>query len=209
MHHFSEQYQTAVIADGIAALQRCGVSNVCAFRAGNFGADLATLRALAANKILFDTSYNVCYPVCRIAVSKPMLSPQKIEGVWEIPISYFDTFRGLRHVQVSAASNAEMEAALMYAYKSQWKTFVIVSHSFELIHRDKKTARYNGIQIRRFERLCRFLNKHNDKFRTRTFSELARETDLSEGTSNGKPYKMNPLLTIGRITEHTWQRYGW
>ena len=218
IRHFSESNQSAVIAEGIAALQRCGVFDICAFRAGNYGADLATLRALSFNGILYDTSYNYPYlkRACRIAEpeSPPLLSPQRIEGVWEIPIPYFDTFRGPRHVQVSAASNAELEAALMHAYKAQWKTFVIVSHSFELIHRDKSnTAQYNAIQTNRFEKLCHFLQKHSDKFRTRTFSELMQDENLDDSLdddpSKYESHVMSSLLTVCRLVEHARQRWGW
>jgi hypothetical protein len=216
MRHFSESNQAAIIAEGIAALQHCGIPEVCAFRAGNYGANLATLRALSFNGILYDTSYNYPYlnSACQITTPEPLLSPKRIEGVWEIPIPYFDTFRGPRHVQVSAASNAELEAALMHAYEAQWKTFVIVSHSFELVHREKEnTARYNAIQTRRFEKLCLFLKKHSDKFRTRTFSELAQDENLDDSLdddpSKYESHAMSSLLTVGRLVEHARQRWGW
>jgi len=217
IRHFSEGNQAAVIAEGISALQHCGVPEIRAFRAGNYGANLMTLRALSFNGILYDTSYNYPYlkSACQITTPtpKPLLAPQRIEGVWEIPIPFFDTFRGPRHVQVSAASNAEMEAALMHAYDAQWKTFVIVSHSFELIHRHKEgTAQYNAIQTRRFEKLCQFLKTHSDKFRTRTFSELAQDeniVDSSEDSSEYESHAMSSILVINRLVEHARQRWGW
>ena len=216
IRHFSESNQAGIFAEGIAALQHCGVSEVCAFRAGNYGANLATLRALSFNGILYDSSYNYPYlnTACQITTPEPLLSPKKIEGVWEIPIPYFDTFRGPRHVQVSAASNAELEAALMHAYESQWKTFVIVSHSFELIHRNKgNAAQYNAIQVNRFEKLCQFLKTHPDKFRMRTFSELEQDENLDDSLdddpSKYESHVMSSLVVIGRLVEHARQRWGW
>jgi hypothetical protein len=216
MRHFSESSQSAIIAEGIAALQHCGTPEIYAFRAGNYGANMATLRALSSNGILYDSSYNYPYlkTACQIETPEPLLSPKKIEGVWEIPIPYFDTFRGHRHVQVAAASNGELEAALMHAYKAQWKSFVIVSHSFELVHRNRgDAALYNGIQVRRFEKLCQFLKSHPDKFRTRTFSELASDENwsdsLDDDSTKYESHVMSSILTVGRLVEQARQRWGW
>ncbi|MDR3183381.1 MAG: hypothetical protein LBT89_10800 [Planctomycetaceae bacterium] len=217
IRHFSEGSQAAIIAVGVEALQTCGVPPIWAFRAGNYGADNVTLRACSFNGIIYDSSYNYPYlkAACRIETPQPLLSPQQIEGIWEIPIPFFDTFRGPRHVQVAAASNSELEAAMMHAYKSNWKTFVIVSHSFELIHRDKKEelGEYNGIQVRRFERLCEFLKQNSDKFRTRTFTELANdengEASLSDDPANYESHAMSSISTIGRLIEHARQRWAW
>ena len=59
---------------------------------------------------------------------------------------------GLRHAQVTALSAAEMLAALDHANRHGIGAFTLVSHSFELLSRDRR--RINHIVRRRFERLC-------------------------------------------------------
>ena len=58
---FSENDQSLLIRRGLENLRQCGVERICGFRAGNYGANLDTLRALAANGIEYDSSYNPCY----------------------------------------------------------------------------------------------------------------------------------------------------
>lgn len=61
-----------------------------AFRAGSYGANQNTLRAVAKNGLLFDSSYNPCYlgEDCKIDLNEQLLQPYKIENAWEFPISF-------------------------------------------------------------------------------------------------------------------------
>jgi hypothetical protein len=58
LHMFSESEQTSIIRDAAELFERAGGSRANAFRAGSFGFNLDTLRAVAANGIAFDSSYN-------------------------------------------------------------------------------------------------------------------------------------------------------
>jgi hypothetical protein len=153
------------------------VDRVWAFRAGNYGANWDTLKALARNGICFDTSHNRCYVGEACAMDgPPPLQPTRVEGVCEYPVSFFQDWPGhFRHAQLCACSGPELEGALLQAWKRGWHAFVIVSHSFEMIRRPRRPgdpARADRIVIRRFERLCRFLARHRDRFRTMTFGEV-------------------------------------
>src|SRR6188474_2150063 len=55
MKDFTESEQVRLIARGVENLTNCGVSNVSAFRAGNYGANFDTLSALARNGLRYDT----------------------------------------------------------------------------------------------------------------------------------------------------------
>ena len=179
---FTLDEQTLLIRLAKENLQAAGATNVTAFRAGNYGANFDTLRALERNGIRLDTSYNAMYldRECGLGMSERLLQPRWVEGVYEVPITFFeDRPRGrVRHAQVCAASAAEMEGALTGAWSDGWKSFVIVSHGFELIKDRKQTAeppRPDRIVINRFRRLCRFLAEHKDRFRTRRFSDIQPE----------------------------------
>ena len=209
MHQFSEDEQSLLIASGLAKMRECGADNICAFRAGNYGADLGTLRALARNGILYDTSHNTGYldSTCHIHVDKLLVQPEKVAGVLEVPISFFRDLRGVRHAQLAACSSAELEYALLEAWKQGWQSFVIVSHSFELLRRSKTKmgARVDTVVLRRFERLCRFLKANEDKFETCTFSDAPTFSDPA-ADSVSTPIRMQTIHTLGRFLQQLRRR---
>lgn len=178
MKDFSMEEQERLIARGIENLKACGVKTVSAFRAGNYGANFDTLRALFKNGILYDTSYNVCYLdlTCGMRTAQPLLQPMFIEGVYEFPVSFFQDWPGhRRHIQLCACSWRELQNSLLWAWRSGWHSVILVSHSFEMIKRPAHPAKQASVQsivVRRFRQLCRFLGSNRDKFRTRLFSEL-------------------------------------
>ena len=65
------------------------------------------------------------------------------------------TGTGLRHAQLTALSLSEMKAAIRHARAQDWRAFVLVSHSFEMMNRDRGIA--NRTVQRRFEALCQWL----------------------------------------------------
>lgn len=203
MRHFSEDEQTTIIGQALENLRAAGAEDVRAFRAGNYGADLATLRALARNGVLCDTSYNYCYldSACGIRTEAPLLQPAMVEGVLELPITYFQDHPGHnRHAQIVACSCREMTGALMQAWRRGWQTFTIVSHSFELLN--SRRTRDDPTVIRRFEGLCRFLADNRDKFRTSVF-------DGSLAPAMGaprEPLRGSVLQTAHRVGEQLARR---
>jgi len=174
---FTEEEQVVLLARGLENLRQAGAADVRAFRAGNYGANFDTLRALARVGVPFDTSYNFCYlqADCGLGLADPLVQPRVLEGVCEVPISFFADYPGhYRHTQLAACSFGEMRLALNRAWRGGWRTFVIVSHSFELLgrNRDNIPSGPDRIMIGRFEKLCRFLGANRDRFRTVGFSDL-------------------------------------
>ncbi len=208
LHCFTEEEQTQLLSLGIEKLRECQVESLCAFRAGNYGADNATLRALVRNGIRYDSSYNVPYlgAACKIQTDQRLYQAAEVDGLLEVPINHFKDFRGIRHTQLCACSAAEMESALLQTWKKGWNSFVIVSHSFELIRRGTTIAesRVNRMDLGRFQRLCRFLSSNRDKFRTCTF-EAAPDLTVSPEIVL-EPISMSPLLTLGRLFQQARQR---
>lgn len=89
INQFGEAEQRVLIEKAVQNLIRSGLDRVCAFRAGNYGADLRTLRALRDNDIAFDTSYNYNYVTssCGLHISRPLVQPAVSEGIWEFPVT--------------------------------------------------------------------------------------------------------------------------
>ncbi len=173
MSAFSLAAQTTLIGKGIELLDQAGARNINAFRAGNYGFNLDTLRALAANGILFDSSYNAAGGGLESGLNpgSTLTEPMFFEGACEYPVTVFrDGTPKLRPVQLTACSWNEMEGLLWQALETGRKSFVIVSHNFELL--DSTKTRPNRIVIERYAKLCQFLSEHKDCFNTRGFSGL-------------------------------------
>lgn len=210
MHQFTLDEQVALIAKGIRSLQAAGVKKLHAFRAGSYGANRDTLRAVAQNGLLFDSSYNPCYlgEDCKIDLSEQLLQPRKLENIWEFPISFFQDYPNhWRHAQLAACSATEMETALLDAWRQGWFSFVIILHSFELIkgRNAGKLSSPDKLNISRFNHLCKFLSDHDDKFRTAVFSEL-NPVAIPE-IKSPKVLHSRPHHTIRRYIEQIYSRF--
>lgn len=181
LRYFSLQEQIALIGAGKALIESAGGPELDAFRAGSFGFNSATLQALAVNRILFDSSYNASMFGQESGVSPhaPMVEPAEYDGVYEYPMTVFHSGKGaLRHAQVTACSYREMEGLLWQALESGRKSFVILSHSFELLNRSMD--RPDDIVVTRFRKLCSFLDRHRDCFHVRGFQGLTPNPVLSQ-----------------------------
>jgi hypothetical protein len=103
-----------------------------------------------------------------------LVQPSVLEGVHEFPIAFFRDWPGhYRHAQIGACSTAEMQSALLGAHRRGWRSFVILSHSFELLKGRRTRLRVgpDRLVIRRFVELCRFLGENRTRFRSAVFSE--------------------------------------
>ncbi|MBL8652010.1 MAG: hypothetical protein JNL35_16600 [Sphingopyxis sp.] len=133
-----------------------GAPRPTAFRAGNFGANDDTLRALAALGFRFDSSFNGAYRGhgCAISLDPGNLAIREHEGVCEVPVSgLMDRAGRFRPAQLCAMSEEEMRDALDHSAASGATQFSAFSHSFELLSRDRAVP--NGLAISRMEALCR------------------------------------------------------
>ena len=208
MRHYSEERQTTLIAKALQPLHACGIADVRSFRAGGYGANLDTLKALAKNNIRFDSSYNYCWlgQTCGIETDTPLMQPRVLEEVYEYPVTYFrDWPRHFRHAEICACSSAELEELLLRAHRCNWHSVVIVSHSFECIRRDRPSKpRPNWVVVRRFERLCQFLERHPDKFLSSTFHDEGLDGALAMDFS--QPLAGSLRNTFCRGVEQVWKR---
>lgn len=203
MRCFSKDEQKILIARGLENLSAAGRKNIVAFRAGNYGFNADTLEALAAHNLTFDASYNPCFmgTTSGIAPGQILYQPVKSHGVYEYPVSVYEDYPGhLRHAQLGAVSYAEMTTMLRRAMSNNWHCFVMVSHNFELLDRTK--SRPDRIAVRRFRKLCRFLDRHRDEIHASGFDEhrpqaFDRQPEM---------IRSNPLRTGWRIAEQLSRR---
>jgi hypothetical protein len=203
LRYFSETEQTLLIAAGKTLLEKAGASDINAFRAGSFAFNADTMKALATNKITFDSSYNASMFGTDSGVfpGKIIVEPTEWECTQEIPMTVFnDGSSSLRHTQLTACSSRELEHLLWQALKEGRSSFVILSHSFELLN-GSMTNRDNVV-VKRFLRLCKFLDLHRDLFRVRGFKDLQPKPVLTQP----EPLKSLRRHTGTRILEQAFRR---
>ena len=200
LRDYNEADQDFLVSLALNNLRESGVDEVCAFRAGSFGADRTSLRLLASHGIRYDTSYNPPYLSrgCGINVDGLLVQPFPIEGAFEFPVTTFEELPGrLRHMQIGSCSLSEMKHLLLAAHQRAWHSVVIVSHGHELLNADRTKA--DSIVIRRFEGLCRFLADNRDKFEAVGFSDLNMEAVTMPQAE--KPLPSSVLRTAWRYGE--------
>lgn len=153
--------QTKLLVTAIDLLTKAGAPRPIAFRAGNYGADDHTLTALGGLGVSWDSSFNTDYSggACRIGIARDSIAPVRRNGLIEVPVSgLFDRGPHFRPAQVCALSSREMRAALDHAARHCHPLFTIVTHSFEMLSRDR--MRPNRMVMKRFERMCRVIADH-------------------------------------------------
>lgn len=212
LHEFDETEQTALIAWGARKLQTCGAAPIRAFRAGSYGANASTLKALVSNGIYMDSSYNSVYlgSSCKLPTDRVRLQPWRLDGVLEFPVSVFEDYPGhMRHAQLCACSLAEMTHALELAWQGGWHYFTILLHSFELIRNrmaQREEASPDRINIRRFEGLCEFLASNRSRFHTSMYSEMNHDRVVE--SPEVAPLRTGVWRTAKRLTQQAWARVG-
>lgn len=211
LQRFSPSQQQWIVTRAARLLRECGVTRIASFRAGNYGADRHTLRALAAEGVAVDSSYNIAFlgPQCGIDTDAPMTSPQRMEGVIEVPITFIRDYPGhYRPMQITAASFGEMRAALEHAEERGFPSFVFVSHGFELIRRRTEArggAHGDSIVRRRFDELIKYLGRNKDRYHVATFADTD-SARLLTGMADQSPVKGSTWRTSGRIVEQLLRR---
>lgn len=203
LRYFSQEEQATLIAIGCRLLKQAGASEINSFRAGSFGFNRDTLGAISTNGIPFDSSYNASMFGLDSGVMSGVMVVEPIEcdGVYEYPMTVFNDGTGrLRHTQLTACSAKEMEGLLWQALEAGRSSFVILSHGFELLNQAKSRA--DDVVVKRFHKLCSFLERNQDVFRVRGFR------DLKPRISHNQPRPLtSPIWKTGaRIIEQVYRK---
>lgn len=184
----SEQITLLTLARDL--LTAAGAPRPTAFRAGNYGADDRTIAALATLGMTWDSSVNIGCPDDSCRVSRKTHAPVGLGGVVELPVSGLRDRPGhFRPAQICALSGWEMRAALRHAAAGE-NPFVIVTHSFEMLSRDRK--RPNRMVMRRFRAMCEAIARESG-LRSAGFGDL----DPAAVLANAKTAR--PLLAANRV----------
>jgi len=188
--HLPIPLQKEMLAEAADLFETYAGFRPTAFRAGNWAGSRSLMATLLELGIRVDSSFNAAYhpeisfPGC----SLPPNTVSRIEGVWEIPVTVARTpllegHHGFKFADCTALSFAEMRNMLDDAAAAGLQHFVMVFHSFSAVKaRDLAFAqiRPNRIVIRRLEQTMRYLAESSDRFRVRTFGNIATDEHLSD-----------------------------
>ncbi len=203
---FSPEDQTVLLEWGRNALESAGAVRPIAFRAGNYGANDDTLKALATLGIIWDASYNTYYRngPCRLGIDPRQIDPVLRFGVTEIPVSSIvDRPGSVRPAQICALSAREMKLGLCHAAETGWPVFSIVTHSFEMLSRDRQ--RPNHAVMQRFEAMCCTIASHL-RLQSSGFSGLdpVMTTQERPGATRLGPSRLRTLDRMAQQAVATW-----
>ena len=182
---YPPERQIEMLAEARQLLVDCGAPQPTAFRAGCFGANGDTLKALAGNGLLIDSSYNQAYlgGPCRLP-DWGLNDLAEREGVFELPVTNFVEQTGLRSrrhmpLDINGVSFEEMRQVLDAARSGVGpRNVTVILHSFSFIKTydvQYRRVRPRWEVIRRFEKLCRFLAENAGNFSVRTLGALTRD----------------------------------
>jgi hypothetical protein len=189
---FTFEEQCRILEYARDTLVAAGAPVPVAFRAGNYGANDDTLRALAELGIAYDSSHcpGISQSDCEISLGPRNIAPLRHEGVIEVPTGCIAARAGgRRHMQLTAVSAAELARAVRHAVRNDTPSLTLVSHSFELLSRDRQKV--NRIVKARFERFC---------------ADLAAIKGATTGTYANNPPQVSP---VAPILPHSFARTGW
>ncbi len=205
---YSSEKQIELIKEGIETLIQNGVPRPIAFRAGCFGANEETLRALKAAGFLIDSSYNKAYVggTCLLD-NKEINDLTYLNEIWEFPITSFVESTKLRAkrfkpLDINGVGFQEMKSVLNQAKEKGPRNITIILHSFSFVkpydvQYDKVRPRWNV--IRRFRKLCEYVSENSDLFEVKTFGSLNQEqlTQWSQTSIHFYP-KVPAILSLIR-----------
>lgn len=206
---FDADEQLRLIGVALDTLRDAGADGVVAFRAGDFAANADTLAAVRSHGLRYDASMNrhYAYSLPEFAGHRDATQPFPLQGLCELPVAYWRTAPfGTRPAQFASSSLAELKAALNHAHARQWHSFVIVSHSFELLNkRRRRPARpvADAVVKARFVGLCRFLDRHRDRFVTAGFRDLP---DGADAPPQKPPLPSPWPRTLLRMAQQAYRR---
>jgi peptidoglycan/xylan/chitin deacetylase (PgdA/CDA1 family) len=205
LHEHSFEEQRRLIRETAAAIERWTGRRPIAFRAGGYSASEVTLRALAAEGLFIDSSYDrwaIDSGSCGFRRELELNDVAVLDGgVLEVPVTNL-TARGprggVRPMELSSLNTSEVIAALEQMYEAGARVCCAVTHSFRLLR--AKDHQYREVvpdlfNLHRLRALLRYLDANRDRFEVVTFRDLPAGAWRAGGLANGSaPFYPTPPL---------------
>ncbi len=216
MAAYDEEEQVRLIEGGMELFARITGRPPAAFRAGGYQADDATLRALDRCGIRVDSSANPAAGWPAGEHASPWNRICRMGGVTEVPVtvarSRFPDRAPVKHLEISAVSVGEIRAALSQAHRGGLRHVVLMFHSFGTVKaKDVGYERFrpDRIAIARLRGVLRLLAAEKERFRVRTFGDLAGEADRVDDPGDGYVPELGRLRPWLRKAVQAANRWYW
>lgn len=209
MSSYNFEIQTEMIGEGKELLSRyCGKPPV-AFRAGNYGADANTLKAVKANGMDIDSSYNAAFPNHSKNITRGSINDAvDIHGTLELPITNFIEaipLLGKRYkpMDLNGVSYREIQTVLEQSCVGQGpKHITLILHSFSFLK--SKDVQYENCTFRhyvvkRFENLCQYLDEHKDTMNSQIMGQLVLTNNLDNNMSGSSHFCQRMPLSLSLL----------
>lgn len=139
MWAYSLKEQSEIIKEGRELIHKWTGEYPVAFRAGAYGANYDTLKALSENNINIDSSMFYKHPLCRL--NSRVLTRNNIvteNNIIEVPVTTFICFKCAGFVRyskldINARNFNELKEIILKAKKGNLKTIILFLHSFSFI----------------------------------------------------------------------------
>lgn len=161
MQQADYDHQVEVLTHGKELIRTWTGKTVVAHRAGAFAANLDTLKASRAAGLAIDSSFSPSSHNTMLARQLPASNlPQKVEGVLELPVSYytqlrFGSWQSERLLDVEATSLDEFKSVIRQFRDGGAPAVNVLMHSFSFV----RTGAVNPVMEQRFDQLLDFLTK--------------------------------------------------
>lgn len=201
MYEYSFDEQCEIISFGRRLIEDVIGEKPIVHRAGSYGANNDTLRALHSNGIYIDSSLYYGNSRCRIE-SDCVNEICKINNVWEVPVTVYKT-KGLirqHYVKLDYKFGSNVDTIIEVLNKmNEDSTIVLFFHSFNFLNRywDYRKKYFYKINIDdsaidKFERLLKYISDRNDM-------QFTKFSDIKLGRCK------NDIVDMGRnIDIRTW-----
>jgi len=167
MQDYTLKEQVEIIQRGKEIFREWFGINPIAHRAGDWGANHDTLKALSENGIFMDSSMFFGWAHCHLN-KNPLTKnwPVEYNSILEVPASVFQCqslgfFSPFRLVSTDGNSFEETCAVLKQFQRRRIPVVTLVYHSFSFLRWNKKRTEYRADKnrIHKFESLMKFLSK--------------------------------------------------
>lgn len=210
MCHYDLATQKDIIREGKELIGEWTGKSPVAFRAGSYGANLATIRALAETGFKLDSSYFTFHRNCEL--SRELNNRYKnmvfdIEGVTEIPVTVYkllDTFlyEDYSKIDINACAREEI-CYIIGQLAGKVEVLILFLHSFSFLQWNGKMKRFipDGYCLEKFDYILKAIAQRSD-VRVVTMEEYCRDAaPVSAVTRKFADYipRSNLLLNVNRI----------
>ncbi|MCE5328495.1 MAG: hypothetical protein LLG01_19000 [Planctomycetaceae bacterium] len=192
LSHYDVDTQAMLIAEGRDLLKTCAGRLPVAFRAGSFAVGTNSFQAMTQAGIYWDFSTNLSCLDTTSPCAARINVPYRMGLVTEFPVTQMIgrslPGRGWRPLEVNCISGEEMAAALDQLCSGGAAVATIVLHSFGLLKNRVgrwESARPDMVVRRRFQTLCRLLDRRRGDLNVERVSDCAAAPGWAERVVSG------------------------